>query len=47
MIEKLEKYYQVLVDLERKEYVKINLDWDCDNGMELLSMQPYLKMALC
>jgi hypothetical protein len=42
----LEKYYDVTVDLEGKEYVKIELDWDYENKRVHLSMAPYLQKAL-
>ena len=34
------------MDLEGKEFVKIELDWDYDNGNVHLSMQPYLQKSL-
>ncbi|KAL7483042.1 hypothetical protein ACHAW6_008693 [Cyclotella cf. meneghiniana] len=46
LIQTLEKYYKVTVDLEGKEYVKIELDWDYEKGQVHLSMQPYLQKAL-
>jgi hypothetical protein len=46
LIASLEKYYDVMVDLEGKEYVKIELDWDYDNKRVHLSMAPYLQKAL-
>ncbi len=46
LIRTLRQYYNVSVDLEGKEYVKIELDWDYDNGCVHLSMAPYLKKAL-
>eukprot|EP00804_Cyclotella_cryptica_P012317 CCRYP_020810-RA/>CCRYP_020810-RA protein AED:0.37 eAED:0.37 QI:0/0/0/1/1/1/2/0/434 len=42
----LGKYYDVTVDPEGKEYVKIELDWDYDNKRVHLSMAPYLQKAL-
>jgi hypothetical protein len=45
-IKSLEKYYQVTVDLEGKEYVKFELDWDYKNRKVHLSMAPYLQKAL-
>jgi len=42
----LEKYYEVAVDLDGKEFVKIELDWDYDNKKVHLSMAPYLQKAL-
>ena len=41
-----EKHYDVTVDLEGKEYVKIELDWDYENERVHLSMAPYLQKAL-
>ena len=32
LIALIKKYYDVTVDLEGKEYVIIELDWDYDNG---------------
>ncbi|KAL7474383.1 hypothetical protein ACHAW6_000358 [Cyclotella cf. meneghiniana] len=46
LIQTLEKYYKVTDDLEGKEYVKIELDWDYGKGQMHLSMQPYLQKAL-
>jgi hypothetical protein len=46
LIASLEKYYDVTVDLEGKEYVKIELDWDYKNKRVHLSMAPYLQKAL-
>ena len=46
LIKSLEQYYDVTVDLKGKEYVKIELDWDYDNGKVHLSMAPYLAKAL-
>ena len=46
LIKALEKYYEVTVDLEGKEYVKIELDWDYDKREVHLSMMPYLQKAL-
>jgi len=42
----LKKHYDVSVDLEGKEFVKIQLDWDYKNGKVHLSMVPYLQKAL-
>ena len=42
----LEKYYEVAVDLDGKEFVKIELDWDYENKRVNLSMTPYLQKAL-
>ena len=47
LIASLCKYYDVKVDLlEGKEFVKINHDWDYDNGKVHLSMEPYREKAL-
>ena len=46
LIASLRKYYEVKGDLEGKEFVKINLDWDYDNGRVHLSMEPYHEKAL-
>eukprot|EP00956_Cyclotella_meneghiniana_P000475 scaffold553_cov70-Cyclotella_meneghiniana.AAC.1 len=46
LIKSLEKYYDMTVDLEGKEYVKIELDWDYDKRQVHLSMMPYLQKAL-
>eukprot|EP01082_Thalassiosira_pseudonana_P002224 g1758.t1 g1758 contig11:8776-9696(+) len=46
LIKSLEKYYEVTVDLDGKEYVKIELDWDYENREVHLSMIPYLQKAL-
>jgi hypothetical protein len=46
LIKSLEKYYDVTVDLECKEYVKIELDWDYDKREVHLWMMPYLQKAL-
>eukprot|EP00804_Cyclotella_cryptica_P004359 CCRYP_017999-RA/>CCRYP_017999-RA protein AED:0.23 eAED:0.24 QI:0/0/0/1/0/0/4/0/900 len=46
LIKSLEKYYEVTVDLEGKEYVKIKLDWDYNKREVHLSMMPYLQKAL-
>jgi len=42
----LEKYYDVAVDLDGKEFVKIELDWDYENKSVHWSMAPYLQKAL-
>ena len=42
----LKKYYEVKVDPEGKELVKIKLDWDYTNKKVHLSMKPYLDKAL-
>jgi hypothetical protein len=46
LIRTLKKYYEVAVDLEGKEFVKIELDWDYENKRVHLSMAPYLQKAL-
>jgi hypothetical protein len=46
LIQMLEKHYNVSVDLEGKEFVKIQLDWDYENRKVRLSMVPYLQKAL-
>jgi hypothetical protein len=46
LIQALEKHYQVTVDKDGKEFVKIDLDWDYENGKMHLSMAPYLQKAL-
>ena len=46
LIHVLERHYDVTVDLEGKEFVKIELDWDYERGRVHLSMQPYLKKAI-
>jgi hypothetical protein len=46
LIQALEKHYQVTVDKEGKEFVKIDLDWDYKNGKVHLPMAPYLQKAL-
>ena len=46
LIQTLEKYYSVVVDLEGKECIKINLDLNYDDGKVHFSMHPYLTKAL-
>ena len=46
LIKSIEQYYEVKVDKEGKEFVKIELDWDYDNRKVHLSMKPYLDKAL-
>jgi hypothetical protein len=46
LIRTLEKYYEVAVDFDGKEFVKIELDWDYENKRVHLSMAPYLQKAL-
>ena len=45
IINTLWKYDNVSLDLKGKEYVKIPLDCDYENGQVHLSMQPYLAKA--
>ena len=42
----LKRHYDVSVDIQGKEYVKIELDWDYKKGEVHLSMEPYLQKAL-
>jgi hypothetical protein len=46
LIDTLKKYYDVKVDPDGKELVKIELDWDYANKRLHLSMKPYLKKSL-
>jgi len=46
LIQMLEKRNDVSVDLEGKEFMKIELDWDNKNRNVHLSMAPYLQKAL-
>eukprot|EP00956_Cyclotella_meneghiniana_P007050 scaffold9575_cov44-Cyclotella_meneghiniana.AAC.1 len=46
LIKLLKSHYDVSVDLDGKEFVKIELDWDYDKGEVHLSMEPYLRKAL-
>ena len=46
LINTLKRYYDVSVDLDGKEFVKVELDWDYDKGEVHLSMEPYLRKAL-
>ena len=46
LIKLLKKYYEVTVDMEGKEYIKIELDWDYEKREVHLSMPPYLQKAL-
>jgi hypothetical protein len=46
LINTLKKYYDVKVDPEGKELVKIELDWDYKNRKIHLSMKPYLDNSL-
>ncbi len=45
LINTLKKYYDVKVDPEGKELVKIELDWDYKNRKVHLSMKPYLNKS--
>eukprot|EP00804_Cyclotella_cryptica_P002446 CCRYP_019168-RA/>CCRYP_019168-RA protein AED:0.13 eAED:0.13 QI:0/0/0/1/0.5/0.4/5/0/1227 len=42
----LRRYYDVSVDIDGKEFVKIDLDWDYKKGEVHLSMEHYLRKAL-
>eukprot|EP00804_Cyclotella_cryptica_P005837 CCRYP_000123-RA/>CCRYP_000123-RA protein AED:0.35 eAED:0.34 QI:0/0/0/1/0/0/3/0/533 len=46
LINSLKQYYDVSVDMNGREYVKIELDWDYEHGQVHLSMKPYLMKAL-
>ncbi len=46
LIQLLEKYYNVAINLDGKEFVKIQLDWDYENRRVHLSIAPYLQKAL-
>jgi len=46
LVNLLKRYYDVSVDLDGKEFVKIELDWDYNKGEVHLSMEPYLRKAL-
>ncbi len=46
LIQSLEKHYNVAVDLDGKEFVKIELDWDYENRKVHLWMAPYLQKSL-
>jgi hypothetical protein len=46
LIKSLEKHYNVTVDKDGREYVKIELDWDYEKREVHLSMIPYLQKAL-
>jgi hypothetical protein len=46
LINTLKKYYDVKVDPEGKELVKIEVDWDYKNRKVHLSMKPYLDKSL-
>jgi hypothetical protein len=46
LINTLKKYYDVKVNPEGKELVKIELDWDYKNKKVHLSMKPYLNKSL-
>ena len=42
----LKKYYDVAVDIEGKEFIKIELDWDYNKWLVHLLIQPYLQKAM-
>jgi hypothetical protein len=46
LIQLLEKYYNVAIDLDGKEFMKIQLDWDYNNRKVHLSLAPYVLKAL-
>ena len=46
LVNSIKKHYDVTVDTEGKEYLKIELDWDYKNRKVHLSMKPYLQKAL-
>jgi hypothetical protein len=46
LVRSLEKHYNVAVDLDGKEFVKIRLDWDYENKKVHLSLVPYIQKAL-
>ena len=46
LIRTLEKYYDIAIDLDGKEFMKIELDWDYENKWVHLLMAPYLQKAL-
>lgn len=46
LVDSLKKYYEVKVDPEGRELVKIELDWDYENKKVHLSMKPYLDKLL-
>eukprot|EP00956_Cyclotella_meneghiniana_P020906 scaffold37523_cov49-Cyclotella_meneghiniana.AAC.1 len=46
LVKSIKKHYDVTVDREGKEYLKIELDWDYKNRRVHLSMKPYLEKAL-
>jgi hypothetical protein len=46
LIQALKKHYEVTVDKDDKDFVKIDLDWDYENEKVHLSMAPYLQKAL-
>eukprot|EP00804_Cyclotella_cryptica_P023552 CCRYP_018913-RA/>CCRYP_018913-RA protein AED:0.17 eAED:0.19 QI:0/0/0/1/0.25/0/5/0/1080 len=46
LIATLKKHYDVALDKEGKEFVKIELGWDYDQGKVHLSMKPYRDKAL-
>ncbi|KAL7486065.1 hypothetical protein ACHAW6_011664, partial [Cyclotella cf. meneghiniana] len=46
LIKILKRYYDIFMDLDGKEFVKIELDWDYNKGEVYLSMEPSLQKAL-
>ena len=46
LITALKQHYEVTLDKEGKEFVKIKLDWDYKQGKVHLSMKPYCEKAL-
>jgi hypothetical protein len=46
LIESIKKHYDVTVDKDGKEYLKIEIDWDYKKRKVHLSMKPYLEKAL-
>ena len=46
LVNSLKQYYEVKVDPEGRELVKIELDWDYKNKKVHLSMKPYLDKLL-
>ena len=43
LINSLQKYFDISVDHNGKDFVKINLDWDHEGVWVHLSIQPYLN----
>ncbi|KAL7476295.1 hypothetical protein ACHAW6_003413, partial [Cyclotella cf. meneghiniana] len=46
LVDSIKKYYEVKVDPEGRELVKIELDWNYENKKVHLSMKPYLDKLL-